>query len=183
MEQIFSKVTVDNVTPGLKGDKGIFQAQLRQTVTKRYPSARPNNSNTLGALFSNNEFEIEAQEYESIRVTWIGVPAGTTEEEVQKRIDALKNPRIYTVISHDVKDVMTDEQRAAILAGLTTEKAIAERTMVRDNSGAVVQPIQYKANFFATEAVEDVDRRPETRHMVDTADTAVTNEQVMTIGA
>ena len=163
MKKSFSVISVDAVNEGLKAAKGIHQAQIRQTVTTEYPSARIGNSLIVGGLFAENEFNLApGQSYESIRVTWLPVPAGTTVEEVQARLATLPNARIQVILSHNLEDVLTDEQKAAVRAELVTMEKLAENHVVKDSEGNVVQPVQYKSTFFAANATEDIDLRPET---------------------
>ena len=163
MKKTFSKITLDGIVDGLKVDKGILQAQVRQTVITEYPSARVTNSGTIG-LFNEEEFDLpEGQTYESIRVAWFSVPAGTTAEEVQARLDKHSNARIYAVYSNNLQDVLTDEQKAALSSGVVTEETLYNRHVVRDNNQQIVTPIQFKANFFSAVGADDIDFRTEVK--------------------
>lgn len=181
MEKIFGQITVDNVTQGLKADKGVWQAQLRQVVTTNYPSVRVTNSNQLGGLFDPGAFNIENQSYTSTRIAWVPVPENTTMEQVQAALAAKPNARLYTIMSHNLEDVLTDEQKAAVSAGLTTMDTLREKHVVKDREGNVVQPVQYKSVNFSETAVEDVDLRPATASTTTKAPAAT--EEVVAIGA
>lgn len=163
MKKTFSTITLDGIVDGLKAEKGILQAQVRQTVRTEYPSARVNNSGTIG-LFNEEEFDLaEGQTYESIRVAWFSVPVGTTEEQVQARLDKHPNARIYSVMSNNLQDVLTDEQKAALANGIVTEETLYNRHVVRDNNQQIITPIQFKANFFSAIGADDVDLRTEVK--------------------
>ncbi len=179
MEKNFGSITIDNVTPGLKADKGVWQAQLRQIVTTNYPNVRVSNSNQLGGLFDHGAFNIENQSYTSTRIAWVPVPANSTIEQVQAALDAKPNARLYVIISHNLEDVLTEEQKAAVPAGLTTMDALREKHIVKDREGNIVQPVQYKSVNFSETAVEDVDLRPATASTTTKAPAA---EEVVAIG-
>lgn len=167
MKKSFSNITVDSVNAGFKSDKGVDQAQLRQVVNTEYPSVRLNNSLSQGGLFEENEFNLTpGQTFESTRMAWISVPAGTSVEEVVARLANLPNARIGVVISHNLEDVLTDEQKAARKAELVSNETLYDRHVVKDSEGNIVQPVQFKSTFFATTAVEDIDLRPETTNFI-----------------
>jgi len=170
MKKTFGPISVDEVKAGFKAEKGIHDAQIRQTVTTEYPSAIIGNSLMQGGLFAENEFELPAgKTFDSIRVTWIPVPAGTTVEAVAARLAALPNARIGQILSHKLEDVLTAEQKAAVDVGLTTMEVLRESHTVRDRDNNVVTPLQYKSTFFAANAVEDIDLRPQTTELVSQA--------------
>jgi hypothetical protein len=158
MKTTFGKLTVDSVSENTY-KKGIFQAQIRQVVTTEYPSMRVGNSSS-DLLFSESSFNIPAgQSYNSTRVTWIPVPAGTTAAQVTERLSAVPDARIYRVISNNVNDVLTSEQHQAISAGLRTLESFKDSLLVRDSEGNAVVPAQYRQNFFSATGKEDVDMR------------------------
>ena len=158
MKTSFSAISVDNVSENTY-KKGIFQAQIRQTVTTEYPSMRVGNS-ASDLLFSESAFNIPAgQTYTSTRVTWIPVPAGTTKEQVEARLATVPDARIYRVISNKIEDVLTAEQNQAVNAGLRTLESFKDSLMVRDSEGKAVTPVQYRQNFFSAVGKEDVDMR------------------------
>lgn len=158
MKTSFSAISVDNVSENTY-KKGIFQAQIRQVVTTEYPSMRVGNS-ASDLLFSESAFNIPAgQTYNSTRVTWIPVPAGTTKEQVEARLATVPDARIYRVISNKIEDVLTAEQNQAINAGLRTLESFKDSLIVRDSAGNAVTPVQYRQNFFSAVGKEDVDMR------------------------
>lgn len=163
MKKTFSPIKLDAIVEGLKADKGIFQAQVRQEVTTEYPAARIGNSGTIG-LFDEDEFNLpEGQTYTSTRVAWFSVPAGTTEEEVNARLAKATNARIYRVYSNNLQDVLTDEQKAALASGIVTEQQLYDRHIVRDEKGETVKPVQFAANFFSAIGADDIDLRTQVK--------------------
>lgn len=163
MNKSFGSITVDVIKEGYKTQKGINQAQLRQLVTTEYPSARVGNSFTVKGLFDVSEFNlVPGESYESCRMAWVDVPAGTTVEQVIARLDTLPNARIGVVYSHKLEDTLSAEQQAAVVAGLTDMDTLYESHVVRNRDGVIVSPVTFKTTFFADKAVEDIDLRPQT---------------------
>jgi hypothetical protein len=156
----FAPITVDNVGEN-QFKSSMDQAQIRQVVTRTYPSARIGNSHS-DSLFSTSEFNLEGgASYEQTRVTWIPVPKGTTQAQVEAKLKANPKARIYRVLS--LSPILTDSQKSAIDGGLTTLDVIAERQMIKDSEGNAVPfegQVQYAANFFSLVGKEDEDLRP-----------------------
>jgi hypothetical protein len=156
----FGKISVDNVSEN-QYKPSMDQAQIRQVVTRTYPSAKISNSHA-DSLFSINDFDLEeGQKYEQNRVTWIPVPKGTTAAQVEAKLKANPKARIYRVLS--LKPILTDSQISAIESGLTTLEAIADRQAVKNSEGEYIQyneQVQYAANFFSLQGKEDEDHRP-----------------------
>lgn len=98
-------------------------ATLKQEITTIYPAARPGNSLSDG-LFAQDRFG-EGQAFPSIRYTVVKVPSDATEEEVKKQIASIneQNPeaRIYRILTNNVEDVITAEQKQAFNRGLITD--------------------------------------------------------------
>jgi hypothetical protein len=160
MQEEFSTITVDEIveSPYLKNGNKVFQAQLRQTVTKTYPGARHKNSFS-DSLFGTDEFNFgPGQSYASDRLVWMMVPEGTTVEDVQKRLKP--ENRIWRILSNKVDDVMTDEQKYAIKNGDQTLEHYEDKLRVRDSEGKDLpgEPM-YRQYFFSNTRVEDVDLR------------------------
>lgn len=150
-----SGVTCDNTKPHLFKED-FFSAQLRETITKHYPSAQVK----TGGFFSLEQFDLPAgSEYTSTRVAWIDVPADTTVEQVQAAIKA--DSCIYNIISFNLQDVLTDNQKYAISEGLQTEEFFEEKFRVRGKDGEELPGRAiYKQNFGSVDFREDIDYRP-----------------------
>lgn len=158
IQQTESPITVDNVGPSAF-KKGVDQAQLRQTVLTIYPSARVTNSLTSG-LFESGDFKLPAgQSFSSTRVTWIPVPKGTTLAQVEKELSRNPKARIARVISNNLEDILTEEQKNAVATGLVTLEKLEEKHVVKDASGNEVSPRQYRQNFFSKSGAPDIDKR------------------------
>lgn len=159
IKTVYGKITVDSVTES-EYKKGIFQAQLRQPITKVYPSVKIGNSNS-DSLFGAESFKLaDGKTYESTRVTWINVPEGETVKSVQAKIDGLKEACIYRMISNDVFDVLHDGQKQAIEAGIRSVDQFMDSLLVRDREGNELEGTpQYSQSFFKMSFTEDLDMR------------------------
>jgi hypothetical protein len=158
--QNFNSIKVDNVTESTY-KKGIFQAQLRQTVETVYPSQRVGNSESDG-LYDVSAFNLpEGQKYSSDRLCWIHVPEGTNVAKVEALLKANPKAKIWRKISNNVMDVLTEEQKGAISAGITTIENLETSLIVKDKDGAVVGDVpQYRQYFFSKDGSKsDVDLR------------------------
>lgn len=144
-------------------------AEIKQTVktVTAYPSKSVSN-NMQDNIFGNEEFGFESKEFDNVetRVGWIDVPANSTVESVVEKLNKFPNAVLYKVLSN--KPILTDAQVYAISADLTTKDIIGDRQVVRypkghaeegslilDNNGK----IQYRATFFKTTSIEDIDSR------------------------
>lgn len=160
-----SKVTLDEVKPGL--NPKFLSAQIRQilTIVSTYPTARPN-AGLNDSLFNTEDFNIPPQVYESTqaRVTWLNVPLNATTEMVQEQLDKLPNACIYRVV--DNEPIISESQYAAIEAELpgVSVDSIAERQLLRypDTSEYAGLPVkdqwgklQYAVNVFSAQGHED----------------------------
>ena len=159
----YSKITVDEVRNGI-GNTDI--AILRQKVRQTYPAARGGNSMT-DALFSTDEFGGNGQQYISERVTFIKVPKSATKEQVQAKLDATPNARLYRIMSLDFKKVMTDEQIRSVEEGWGSksyeeyeESLRAKNPETGENLLFDGKPF-YRAVYFSKTPVEDIDLRNE----------------------
>jgi len=156
----FGKITVDHVEPNPYKD-AMDQAQIRQTVTKTYPSGRVSSSKS-DSLFDADDFDLEeGASYTSTRVTWLNVPKGTTVADVKAKLRALPDARIRKELANDVMLVLTEEQENAIKndeINFTFEKA-QEKLRICDKDGVAIEPAQYSQNFFSAKGEVDGDYR------------------------
>jgi len=143
----FSAITVDHVEPHtFKPEQS--QAQIRQVVTTTYPSQVVGNSAT-DSLFDIKEFKLkDGQSFSSKRVAWIPVPNGTSVEQVKKILSTLPRARIYRMISNELDDVLTEEQKQAHGSGLVDLETLENGRRVCDSNGDPVSPEQFFQNFF-----------------------------------
>ncbi len=157
----FGSVTVLKVVEGMSNSSDI--AVVQQEVSSIYPAASAGNDK-VDALFASNEFG-DGQTYTSKRTAIVKVPKGTTAEQVATKIAAHPNARIYRILSHDVKDVLTNDQISMVEQGLSsmTFAQYEEEKAVKDaETGAKILhngQVQYRSLFFATSPVEDIDNR------------------------
>jgi len=93
----FGQLTVDHVTPHAY-KTGVNQAQVRQIITKKYPSVRVGN-NLQDTLVSKEEFNLPTQNFDETRVTWLDVPTTWTITEVQEALAKQPKALIYKYIS------------------------------------------------------------------------------------
>lgn len=160
----YGKVTVAQILPRtVNSKKGVNKAQLKQEVTKIYPATRVGNSES-DSLFSTSEFGLQdGKTYKSTRVTLIDVPENATVAQVQAAIDSTK-ATLFNKYSYNIEDVLTEEQKQAISAGLTTLADFKDKLLVRNAEGKQIEGnAQYRQTFFKKEYVEDVDHRSSVR--------------------
>ena len=108
----YSPVTVTDVREHKFRDD-VDQAEIRQMVTRHYPSARANNSMNEG-LYNESEFDFESKDFGQERVAWINIPKGKTQQDVEKQIAKFEACTIYRVLADDVRQVLSAEQLHAI---------------------------------------------------------------------
>jgi len=158
IKKVYAKITVDKVEQDqYKAD--LFSAQIRQIVTKVYPSASISN-NMQDSLFSADKFDLEGSEFNETRVCWISVPKGTTAEQVQAQLDSCPNAKIYKVLAHE--PILSDGQEYALEKGLTDLATFENAQLVKDNDGNPILDegaMQYSAKYFSKEGKDDEDRR------------------------
>lgn len=155
----YGEITVDSVGPN-QYKNHVDQAQIRQVVKTTYPGKRVGNSNS-DVLFSSEEYNLpDGQVYESVRVTWIDIPKGATKEQVIAKLATLGDACIRRIISNNVMDVLTEEQKNAIVRGLRTIEDFKESFMVKDGNGNTLEGTpQYRQNFFSATGEDDTDLR------------------------
>lgn len=159
----FSPIKVDKMIDGM-GTSDV--ALLRQTVTSTYPGVRPGNS-LSSSLFDSADFGATEQVFTNDRTALVKVPKGSTEEDVQAKIDALENPKLYRIMSLNHEDCMTEEQKSASAQGISdlTIEDYKERLLAKNPE--TEEPLLYngeqfyRAVYFSSTPVEDVDLRPE----------------------
>lgn len=160
----FGPITIDSITEHTF-KQGISQAQLRQVVTTTYPSIRVSNSKS-DSLFNFSDFKLpEGKSFESTRIVWANLPSDITTEQLTEILAAKPKARIYREISYNVLQVLTEEQKQAIAAGLRTVAEFQDQLRIRtvdQSTGEVVDidgPPQYRQNFLSLVGKEDVDYR------------------------
>ena len=187
----FAQLMAEEVYTSAYQKKNTETARLRQLVktTAYYPSMKPTNS-LSDNVFGDDEFAgTEEQPFTSTeqRVAFINVPAGTSLEEVNKRIQALGDKaRIYRILSNH--PILTSEQQSAISNGITTLDIIANGQAVRypedhpDKPGELILDpngkVQYRAAYFSAVAKEDKDYRT-----LDQNDVYLTEEMIAEMAA
>ncbi len=153
----FGKLSVDHVTPHAY-KSGVNQAQIRQIITKKYPSVRVGN-NLQDTLVSKEEFNLPTQNYDETRVTWIDVPSTWTVTEVEEALGKQPNALIYKYISNqpiftdgDLNwiDKLSSEDDELAKEFINERKAAqlvktADGEIIPDKNGNE----QYARNFFA----------------------------------
>ncbi len=158
IKKVFNAITVDKVEQDqYKAD--LYSAQIRQIVTKVYPSATISN-NMSDSLFDADEYNLEGQEYNETRVTWIPVPKGSSVAQVEAMLAKCPDAKIYKVLSHE--PILTDGQEFAIESGLRSLEDFADSQLIRTNDGEAILDDgaeQYSAKFFSKNGKEDQDLR------------------------
>lgn len=160
INRTYGKITVDAVNASQFKD-GVMQAQLRQVITTTYPSKRAGNSLSDSLGFTQDDFNFgDGQSFDSTRITWIDVPEGTTIQKVKELLKAKPQACIQRIISNNVEDVLTAEQKSAISRGLRTLDQYKESLVVKKQDGSALKGApQYRQHFFKAVATEDKDLR------------------------
>ena len=91
----------------------VDQAEIRQTITKHYPGARPYSSN-IDPLFNISDFDFDATDHDNVRVCWLNVPKGKTKQDVEKQLASYPEATIYRILADEVELVLSEEQLHAI---------------------------------------------------------------------
>lgn len=139
---------------------------VKQTTTSTYASARGGND-LSGSLFSQSAFG-EGETYTSDRYALISLPVGTTEEEVVSQLATLPNACIYRILSNDVNDVLSSDQKEMVRKGLSSKSMedYKEDKAVKTNVNGVLtlmkddnDRVQYRGTFFHPTAKADIDLR------------------------
>ena len=170
----FNAITVDS-TDENQFKPELFQAQLRQVVTSCYPSRVADS----GGLFSEDEYGLEEQTFDSNRVTWIDIPHGQTVEQVEERLRAFQNARIRRTLA--LKPIIDARHANAIARGLITKEQVAERQTVRNSEGEPILydgKVQYKKLTFLANGGDDIDLRPPIQVPAEAAAAAAVEAQV-----
>lgn len=149
IKKVYGEISVDKVAPH-QYKAGVDQAQLRQVVTKIYPGSSVGN-NKADSLFDMDDFELEGgKEYATTRITWLDIPKGTEQAKVESMLGALKDARIYQILSDSA--ILTDNQESAIESGLSTLEIFEAAQIVKDDKGNEVFDdggnLIYTVNFF-----------------------------------
>ncbi len=161
IKTVFGKITVDNVKEDAY-KPALDSAQIRQEVTRIYPSVSTSN-NLQDGLFSTEDFGLEGgSEYKEIRVTWLPVPKGTSAEAVQAMLDKCTGAKIYKILANE--PILTSGQEYAIESGLSSLDVFENSQMVRDSEGDAIPDangaVQFSAKFFSKDGSKgDEDRR------------------------
>lgn len=164
IKSVDSPITVDGLKAHLSNPKK-QQAQIRMIVTKTYPDGKAGNS-LNDSIFTNDAFGFgEGSSFEDKRVTWIDVPAELTKAEVEAQLKKYPNARLYKVLSYDINDVLTEEQKSAMESGLSSKTLddYKEALCVKNaETGEVIMhngKEQYRTIGFSISGKEDVDLR------------------------
>ena len=161
----YGKVVVHKMNENtLPDNTKTFSATLKQDIKKTYPASRPGNSLSDG-LFVSEELGGEGQSYNQSRYTIVKAPEGATAAQVAQKLSAFPTACIYAILSNDIEDVITDEQKRAMETGLTSLSLddYKDRHEVQDKEGNHYLDgngnRQYRRWLFSQEWVEDIDNR------------------------
>lgn len=157
----YSPVTAEKIlTPADAALNGVqtnkHRVQLRQHVNVKYPAVRSN------ALFNTEEFGLgNGQNFEEKRVCWLNVPATTTVEEIQKRLNAMDSPKLVRTLS--LKPILSEDQIRTIESGVNPKsEEDYQNDFIIDREGNAVLfrgEKQYRKITFSKSWVEDNDNR------------------------
>lgn len=168
-EVITTPIIVSRVYKASYQKDNTLTAELKQTITtKSYYPTRSVSNELKDNPFSNVQLGItEGEPYvqNETRVTWIDVPADSSVESVQAKLQTLPNANIYKILAN--KPIISSSQKAGIDAKLTTTDIIADGQAVRyskdhPQAGKLVlhngKP-QFRVTYFKLEGSPDVDMR------------------------
>lgn len=128
--QYYSEILVKDIGPNEKNN--LYQAELTQYMTTRYSREKP----------------IETE----IRTTRVDVPWECTKEQVELLLSKYPEARIQKIISKEIMDVLTTEQKNAIQEGARSIDDYKEAYILKDTEGTE----KYMRYFFRRTQVEDV---------------------------
>lgn len=163
MERKEASVQVAKIVAGQFGEAAL----LTQDHISIYPGARANSS-LQDNVFNDSQFG-EDRVYTTVRYALIKVPVGSTVESVNNAIKAAteagKSLRVYRIISNDVNDLLTDEQKMMMASG-RSQKTIEDyqnQYEVQDKDGVRYKDSfgqrQYRRHLFTTSGKADIDLR------------------------
>ena len=164
MEQTFSKIICTRVYKSDFQKENTLTAELKQQV-KTISTYEINGNNSM----TDDLFDMSTKRtYENVetRVAWINVPSNTRQEQVQSKLDATPNARLYKVLSNH--PILTDSDKWAISENLRSLEEFAESQVVRypanhENAGEIVldpnNKYQYRRIGFSMQGAEDQDVR------------------------
>lgn len=163
MERKEENVQVSKIVTGQFGEAAL----LTQNHISIYPGARAATS-LQDNVFSDSEFGKD-REYTNIRYALIKVPVGTSVEAASAAVNnSIKNGkkvRIYRILSNDVNDLLTDEQKTMMALGRSTKtiEDYQNQYEVQDKEGKRYTDSfgqrQYRRHYFTTSGKPDVDLR------------------------
>lgn len=144
----------------LTGDYG-KSVHISQEVTKTYPGGRGGNSRSV-AVFSDDKFG-EGQEFTTERHMLVKAPKTMSDAVIKadfiKWMKANPQATIYRILSHNVEDVLTEEQLAY---GKTIEE-YQDDLLVRASDGTELKGTpMYRQYFLSDVKVDDIDLRGKT---------------------
>lgn len=153
----FGNVKASRIYQSQYQKAGTMTCELKQIVTTTtiYPGALGTDDN----LFSASDFsEIENPEYTNseTRVYWMNVPAGTTMQDVELKLQSSSNAKLVKILSN--RPILSSNQEYAINKGLTSEEAIANSQVVKDIHGNLVRrdgDLCFKKIVFSLNGGED----------------------------
>ena len=164
-----STIKVERVYTGDFQKSNTQTAELHQRVTTVavYDGAKHSNSLQQN-IFDAAEFGDTDQTYTNseMRVAFIEVPVGTTLEQVQAKINQLKDATLYKILSN--APILHSNHKSAIANGLTTKDKIGDGQVVRypadhKNAGEIIFDnngnVQYRKVFFWASHKDDMDLR------------------------
>ena len=170
VEKTYAGLEVARIYTSDYQKEGTKTAELKQTVTtKSYYPTKSVSSNLSENVFDTKDFGFEEKEYErkSTRVAWVDVPANLSEEAIKAQFAKFPEATIQQTLANH--PILSDKQKYAIEAGLTTKDIIADSQVLRYSKGSEqegqiildenTKKPMYRGLYFRTTRVEDVDLR------------------------
>lgn len=152
-----SAITIDSIKDHAYKTE-FSQAQLRQVVDFYYPKRKANSD----GLFSNEDFGVTEEHYQSNKVCWIDIPKGMDEKQLQEKLNNFPNARIKRVLSSTpifTEDELSWSRTLSEVEGEDFLVGIMDKQIVRNNKGEEVPGSngqrQFARNFFSKDGEPD----------------------------
>src|SRR3990172_7492151 len=114
-EVVKSPLAVSRVYKGDFQKDGTITAEIKQTVetVSHYPMQVVVDS-LQDNIFSTKDFKFEEKKFENkeVRVAWIDVPQGLSEDQVREKLATFKAANLYRILSN--RPILSDRQQHAI---------------------------------------------------------------------
>ncbi len=161
---VLGKIEVQEILEGL-GVTSDLAIVFQERVTE-YAAAKGGNELT-DSLFASEDFG-SGQTFDSKRTALVKVPKGKIQAEVEAKLKAFPDAVIYRILSNDIMDVLSEDQKAMLGndGNKTIEEYKEDKSVKAPNADGELEEIldsngrvQYRSLFYSSVAKEDIDYR------------------------